>query len=69
MSKKGRAFRQHFGNPAADCLRTRRVSANCDRCGQREELMHMPTRQPGLYCPACCPCCGGEQPHPPEAAA
>ena len=47
-----------------DCYRSHRVSATCQRCGQRTELTHMPTRFHGFYCDGgCCPAC-----NPPKIA-
>lgn len=40
-----------------DCLRTKNISAPCDGCGARPEVLHMPTKLKGWYCPSCCPAC------------
>ena len=40
-----------------DCLRTRRMSAPCDVCGVRPEVLHIPTRARGRYCPEHCSVC------------
>lgn len=40
-----------------ECLRSRNISAPCDGCGVRPEVVHMPTKLKGWYCVACCPAC------------
>ena len=40
-----------------DCLRSRWVSGACPSCGASMEPAHIPMREGGLYCAACCPCC------------
>jgi hypothetical protein len=40
-----------------DCLRTRNVSAPCDVCGARPEVVHVPMHGRGLRCPAHCENC------------
>ena len=42
---------------SADCMRSRTVHANCDACGKRPEVLHMPTKARGWYCEDCCPAC------------
>jgi hypothetical protein len=39
------------------CMRSKRLSANCTICGQRPEVVHSPLRLRGFYCDAHCPEC------------
>jgi hypothetical protein len=45
-----------------ECFSSHRVSANCDRCGCRPEVLHMPMRLHGWFCPSCCPVCCADPP-------
>jgi hypothetical protein len=40
-----------------DCLRTRKVSAPCDVCGARPEVMHVPMHGRGFRCSEHCENC------------
>lgn len=46
-----------------DCVISWRLAANCDTCGVRNDdaPLHLPMKIIGLYCPACCPVCGGDK--------
>ena len=53
--------RKHAGvlpitGPAA-CWRSAWITRVCCVCGERSEIMHSPTRQAGIYCPAHCVAC------------
>lgn len=40
------------------CSRSKFVHANCDRCGERPEVMHRPRdERDARYCENCCPAC------------
>ena len=41
-----------------NCWRTRSVSASCDVCGVRPEVVHIPMRGKGFRCAAHCESCG-----------
>jgi hypothetical protein len=41
-----------------DCFRSRNVSAPCDVCGVRPELVHMPMHGRGFRCSKHCENCG-----------
>ena len=41
----------------ADCMQSRTVHADCDTCGWRPLVLHMPTTRDGWYCSDCCPAC------------
>lgn len=46
-----------------DCRRSRFVHANCDKCGERPEVIHRPRNEKGTgYCEDCCPVCKGVKP-------
>ena len=46
-------------DPAKVCHQTHVVHANCDKCGERPEVLHKPAEPLGSrYCPECCPVCG-----------
>jgi uncharacterized Zn finger protein len=49
--------REIAGRPR-DCWRTRNVSASCDVCGARPEVVHIPTRGRGFRCSEHCENCG-----------
>jgi len=40
-----------------DCLRTRNVSAPCDFCGTRPEVVHVPMHGKGFRCSDHCESC------------
>jgi hypothetical protein len=40
-----------------DCMQSRLVRADCDKCGKRPEVLHMPTNKHGWFCEAHCPVC------------
>jgi len=42
--------------PAA-CLRSKTVHGTCTKCGAVPEVLHMPLRKHGWFCPGCCPAC------------
>jgi hypothetical protein len=45
-----------------DCMRTRNLGPDarqCDRCGARPGVLHVPMRRPGIFCPGHCPVCSG----------
>jgi hypothetical protein len=60
-------MRRHFGpqptGPAdtlpgpRDCLRSKTVHGTCTKCGVRPEILHLPMKLHGWYCPEHCPCC------------
>lgn len=66
---KGQKMRKAFGpqptgpvgdgppSGPKDCLRSRTVHGDCSTCGARPEILHMPMRLHGWYCPEHCPCC------------
>jgi hypothetical protein len=39
------------------CLRSRTIRGACDTCGETPEVLHVPLRLHGWYCPEHCPCC------------
>jgi hypothetical protein len=41
-----------------DCFRTRNVSAPCDVCGVRPEVVHIPMQSRGFRCSEHCENCG-----------
>jgi uncharacterized Zn finger protein len=41
-----------------DCFRTRNVSAPCDVCGARPEVVHIPMHGRGFRCSEHCENCG-----------
>jgi hypothetical protein len=43
--------------PATGCMQSRAIGANCNVCGARPELVHMPAGAKGWYCEKCCPVC------------
>jgi hypothetical protein len=47
-----------------DCWRTRNVSAPCDVCGARREVVHVPMRGRGFRCSAHCENCGADANRP-----
>ena len=53
--------RKHVGalpiTGPANCWRSAWIAKVCCVCGERSEIMHSPTRQAGIYCPAHCPAC------------
>jgi hypothetical protein len=58
---KVRNRRKHTGalpitGPSA-CWRSAWITRVCCVCGERVEIMHSPTRQAGIYCPAHCVAC------------
>ena len=60
--------RQRRPTGPSACMRTRRVNARCDTCGDRPEWVHSPLFRKGLFCPSHCPECGGQPAAPkPEA--
>jgi hypothetical protein len=54
----------------ANCWRSAFITRGCCVCGARPEIMHRPTRQAGIYCPAHCVACNPapEAPASPGAA-
>lgn len=42
---------------APECKPSLLVRANCDACGERPEVLHMPKTVHGWYCGECCPAC------------
>lgn len=40
-----------------NCLRSRRETGTCDRCGHNPVVTHVPLRRRGTFCPMCCPAC------------
>ena len=71
---KVRNRRKHTGvlpktGPSA-CWRSAWITRVCCVCGERSEIMHSPTRQAGIYCPAHCVACNAvpEVPAAPVAA-
>jgi hypothetical protein len=42
---------------SAECMRSHRVSSQCDKCGVRPEVLHLPTKRKGFFCPDCCSVC------------
>jgi len=42
---------------AKDCIRSKIVRADCDTCGQRPDMLHMPTKRRGWFCGDHCPVC------------
>src|ERR1019366_5754425 len=58
---KSRKFKKHVGTlpipgPYA-CWRSVDIKLPCLTCGGKTSPMHSPTRLPGVFCSACCPCC------------
>ena len=46
-------------SPGAErnCFQPRRLHANCDICGMRARITHLPLNHLGRYCENCCPVC------------
>jgi hypothetical protein len=40
-----------------DCLRSKRLRAQCDACGVIPGVLHLPLTLRGFFCPAHCPVC------------
>jgi hypothetical protein len=40
-----------------DCMRARGSGRTCDICGTASDIVHVPTRRKGTFCPAHCPIC------------
>jgi hypothetical protein len=50
---------------AKNCRQTRTVHANCDKCGNKPEILHKPAETRGAcYCEECCPVCGPKETKP-----
>jgi hypothetical protein len=46
------------------CRRSPIVHANCDKCGQKPEVIHKPSNSAGAcHCGDCCPVCKGASWH------
>ena len=43
-----------------DCMRVHGTGRTCEACGAQPGVLHLPTRQRGAFCGACCPCCAPE---------
>jgi hypothetical protein len=39
------------------CYQMSRTVLACKACGKRPDVLHIPTRVVGTYCPKCCPAC------------
>ena len=42
--------------PAA-CFQSSRTYLKCRTCGERPDVIHIPTRHIGYFCGKCCPAC------------
>jgi hypothetical protein len=40
------------------CHVTRFIGGWCDACGRYQDALHIPMKQHGWFCEACCPVCG-----------
>jgi hypothetical protein len=50
-----------MNGPAANCRRSTLVHVNCDRCGQKPDVVHRPRNERGAcYCEDCCPACAAK---------
>lgn len=43
------------------CLRSHSASGECWKCGAVPEVLHMPLKLGGWYCPDHCPCCNSPE--------
>lgn len=55
-TKRSKVYPTHAPGPR-DCMRSLAVHADCDKCGKRPDVLHMPMRLHGWYCSEHCPCC------------
>jgi hypothetical protein len=45
----------------SDCFHSR-LRASCQKCGRITQILHLPMKLLGRYCPNCCPVCSGLEP-------
>jgi len=45
------------GAAMTECHISKKLRAECDRCGTIPALLHMPEHVHGWYCEDCCPVC------------
>ncbi len=60
------AGREAARRKMSSCVQTRHVSAPCDVCGHRPEIIHLPIDPLGFFCERHCPVC--RVPRPPTKA-
>ena len=39
------------------CYQSSRAELKCRTCGERSNVIHIPTRHVGYFCGQCCPAC------------